>query len=244
MAHPENLRMERLDTGKKNNIASDADNTVEIVYYTDPLCCWSLVFEQKWQRLQNEYKGKLSWRYCMGGLLPNWKNYVDSLNSVTRPIQMGPVWMHAAQVGGVSIHHRLWMEDPPTSSYPACIAVKCAELQSSEAGEIYLRLIREACMKEGKNISKNEVLQDVASTAMHNYPEVFSLAVFNEDFKSGRGLDAFRKDLQETQYHRINRFPTLIIKRLERPAIRLTGNIPYNALQQMMDGEWPAKSNI
>lgn len=235
MAVLKSQKVERPETGKENNNTSRPGNKVEIVYYTDPLCCWSWVFESTWQRFQTEYKEELSWRYCMGGLLPNWQNYVDSLNSVSKPVQMGPVWMHAAHVGAVPIRHNIWIEDPPNSSYPACIAVKCAELQSSEAGELYLGLLREACMKDGKNISKKEVLRDVASTAMRINPEVFSLEVFDQDMKDRKGLEAFRKDLQQTQYHRINRFPTLVIKKPGSPAIRLTGNIPYSVLEQLMD---------
>ena len=92
-------------------------------------------------------------------------------------------------------------------------------------------------MTEGKNISKKEVLREVAASAMRNYPEVFSLDLFDEDLKNGRGVDAFRKDLQETQYHRINRFPTLIIKRPDSRAMLLTGNIPYSVLEEVMNKE-------
>ena len=53
---------------------------LEIIYYTDPLCCWSWAFEPQWRRLLFELKDKISYRYCMGGLLPRWKNYNDSVN--------------------------------------------------------------------------------------------------------------------------------------------------------------------
>ena len=138
--------------------AQQEADRVEITYYTDPLCCWSWGFEPQWRRLQYEFTGKLTWHYCMGGLLPSWENYNDDMNSISRPIQMGPVWMHASQLSGMPMNTRIWMEDPPASSYPACIAVKCAEMQSSAAGERYLRLLREALMINGKNIAKQCVL--------------------------------------------------------------------------------------
>src|ERR1044072_7891663 len=97
-------------------LTSNADQ-VEIVYYTDPLCCWSWAFEPQWRRLLFEYQGDIEWKYCMGGLLPAWDSYDDTVNNVTRPIQMGPVWMHAAQVSGMPIQTRIWMNDPPASSY-------------------------------------------------------------------------------------------------------------------------------
>lgn len=108
---------------------------LEITYYTDPLCCWSWAFEPQWRRFLYEFRGKIRYRYCMGGLLPQWNNYNDAINSVTRPIQRGPVWMHAKQMSGMPIDQNIWMRDPPSSSYPACIAVKCAALQSPYAEE-------------------------------------------------------------------------------------------------------------
>src|SRR5436305_1999889 len=91
---------------------------LQIVYYTDPLCCWSWAMEPQLRRIQFEFR-EISWRYCMGGLLPEWKNYNHEVNSVSRPIQIGPVWMHAGQVSGMPMDTTIWMRDPPQSSYPA-----------------------------------------------------------------------------------------------------------------------------
>lgn len=203
---------------------------IEVVYYTDPLCCWSWAFEQHWRRLLNEFKGKITWRYCMGGLIPDWKNYNDVVNSVTRPVQMGPVWMHAASVAGVPIYHQLWIEDAPASSYPACIAFKCAELQSAGAGDYFLVALRKACMLHGKNIAKKEVLLKVADDIAKESPDLLDITRFKKDFKNGSGLEAFRSDLQQTTYHRINRFPSLLIRKHDQPAMLLSGYIPYEVL--------------
>src|SRR3954466_16223308 len=131
----------------------DTAERVEIIYYTDPLCCWSWAFEPQWRRLRYEFGDKIIYRYVMSGLLPEWKNYSDPLYSVSRPMQMGPVWHQASLQSGMQMYDKIWVEDPPASSYPACIAVKCAELQSKKAGDTYLRLAREAIMLHGKNIA-------------------------------------------------------------------------------------------
>lgn len=210
---------------KENNKA----DLIEITYYTDPLCCWSWGFEPQWRRFLYEFKGKIKYRYCMGGLLPKWKNYNDSINSVTRPIQMGPVWMHAKEISGMPIDHNIWMRDPPSSSYPACIAVKCARLQSANAEENYLRLLREALMIKGENISRQKALFEVADMLAAIVPE-FNADRFREDFKNDNGLEEFRKDLQEIQYRHINRFPTLIIKNENKKGIIISGYRPYSLL--------------
>src|SRR5436190_8530475 len=107
------------------------DAAIEITIFTDPLCCWSWAFEPQLQHLKMILAGQAEWQYRMAGLLPSWNNFQDNVNAVSRPIQMGPVWMHAGQIAQKPICHRLWIDDPPASSYPACIAVKCTQLQSS-----------------------------------------------------------------------------------------------------------------
>src|SRR4051812_7028555 len=113
----------------------EGDNLIDITIFTDPLCCWSWAFDTQLQQLKGILKRQATWNYRMGGLLPSWNNFHDNENAVSRPIQMGPVWMHAGQIAHKPIAHQLWMTEPPASSYPACIAVKCAQLQSAPDGE-------------------------------------------------------------------------------------------------------------
>jgi predicted DsbA family dithiol-disulfide isomerase len=202
---------------------------VEITYYTDPLCCYSWAFEPQWRRLRYEFEGKISWQYIMGGLLPSWNGYNDELNSVSRPVQMGPVWMQAGHISGMPMPSRIWMENPPSSSYPASIAVKCAQLQSAFAGERYLRLVREAVMLHGQNIAQQKVLFEIADDLQKEHAS-FTSERFKEDMKNDNGIEAFRSDLQQVQYRNINRFPTLILRQADKPAIMMTGYRPYPVL--------------
>lgn len=205
----------------------------DIVYYTDPLCCWSWALEPQLTRLEKEWPGTINWRYCMGGLLPGWKQYVDNYNSIQRPAQMGPLWMQAGKMMDVPIAHRIWVEDPPATSYPACIAVKCAGLQSAEAGRLYLYHVREAVMLQGLNIARQEILLQVARD-IAGVNKQFSLEQFEEDMKNDRGLEAFRQDLQEVKYRGINRFPTLLIKREAAYGLLVTGFRPAEVLLHLM----------
>jgi predicted DsbA family dithiol-disulfide isomerase len=202
---------------------------LEITYYTDPLCCWSWAFEPQWRRLLFEFKGKVKYRYCMAGLLPGWNNYNDTINSVSKPIQMGPVWMHAKQLSGMPIEQNIWISDPPSSSYPACIAVKCAALQSLRAEEHFLRMLREAVMMRGENISKEDVLLNLAEK-LAAVDSDFKIEKFKEDIRSDAAMEALRKDLQEVQYHQINRFPSLVIRNKNNKGVLISGYRPYSIL--------------
>jgi putative protein-disulfide isomerase len=143
---------------------------------------------------------------------------------------MGPEWMHAGQLSGVTINSQLWITDPPASSYPACIAVKCVQLQSEKYAETFLHLLWEAVLVAGKNIARNGVLLD-AAWLLHDEYRDFDLFRFRDDLMGETGREAFRKDLQEAKYLGINRFPTLVIKRKDGSVVMLTGYQPYESLQ-------------
>jgi predicted DsbA family dithiol-disulfide isomerase len=148
--------------------------------------------------------------------------------------------MHAQQISGMPMNTTLWIHDPPASSYPACIAVKCATLQSDSAGERYLRLLREAVMLEGKNIAKESALMEIAQQLSEEAVYNFDVSGFQFDWQNDNGLEAFRKDLQEVQYRNISRFPTMIIKAPGEGGLIATGYRPYSdllkAIQQVAPG--------
>ena len=214
--------------------AQQQADLISITYYTDPLCCWSWVFEPEWKKILADFNHVIIWRYCMGGLLPAWNNYHDAINSISRPLQMGPMWMHAAELTAVYIQHDIWAKDPPSSSYPACVAVKCAALQSADAGEKYLFLLREACMTKGKNIAKQDVLFETASLLENEFQ--FDMDLFKQNFFGVEGREAFRKDLQEVKYYGINRFPSLVIKNQSGNAKLLTGYNTYETVAEILNG--------
>jgi predicted DsbA family dithiol-disulfide isomerase len=133
------------------------------------------------------------------------------------------------------IKDTIWIHDPPTSSYPACIAVKCAALQSPEAAENYLRRLREAVMLEAKNISKEEVLLEVANSLARDKPHLFDAEAFEEKLHREEGREAFREDLQQVRYNSISRFPTLTLQKPQQPGVMIVGYRPYDVLLQALE---------
>jgi putative protein-disulfide isomerase len=202
----------------KTPVSTAAADRIDIVYYTDPLCCWSWAMEEGWQQFITSYADQVQVRYCMGGLIPDWNSYYDDINSINRPVQMGPLWMEVRHRTGVSLNDRIWMTDPPASSYPACIAVKAAELQGAHFGQTLLQRLREAVMHEGRNIAKTPVLLEVAN----GLPEEFDQAKFQGDLLGTSGMENFRHDLNEVKLRQVTRFPTIIMSTGGK-AIKLTG---------------------
>lgn len=203
---------------------------VHIVFYTDPLCCWCWAFDQHWQRFRAEYGHSIKWEYCLGGMIPDWDQFTDPLNMVERPAQMGPMWMEARHITGAPLDESIWMSDPPTSSYPASIAVKTAALQSEEAGNVLFHHLQEAVMTKKINIAKNENIQEVAYALSQDNKSVFDYERFVQEYNNEASREAFRANLRLARYNRIGRFPTLTMTRRGGTGIMLTGYRPYQVL--------------
>ncbi len=142
---------------------------------------------------------------------------------------MGPIWMQASELSGIPMPHRIWVDNPPASSYPACVAVKCAMLQSPALGELYFQYVQEAIMVHSQNIAQYEILKLVAERVAASAAS-FDLNRFYADMENGIGLEAFRKDIQEVKYRSIQRFPALLIRRANQQPILITGYKPADVL--------------
>lgn len=220
---------------RPNNLQKGGSTVgIEVTFYTDPLCCWSWAMQAQWQQLRQELqRSLLSVKYKMAGLLPSWQQFDDTVNSIRKPVQMGPEWMHAKVISGAPINDRIWTTDPPASSFPACIAVKCAEIQSSALAERYLYLLQEAVMVKNLNIAKTPVLLEIAAMLSRSQSE-FNLIRFRRDLFGESARDAFRKDLQECKYLNVSRLPAIRFKVPGAYSMLLSGYQSYESLK----GAW------
>ena len=198
-----------------------------VEYYTDPLCCWSWGMEPQMRKLRYLLRDRLQIEYVMGGLISDWKHFSDQLNDISSPSQVGPLWMEAKHMTGQPMDEFLWVKDPVDTTYPACMAVKAAELQSAIAGEAMLRKLREAVMLQQKNIGNKEVILEVASGLADK--DILDLATFERVWMSQQAADLFRKDLEKIKIKGITRFPTLLIYTNDR-SLQVTGYRPFKVL--------------
>lgn len=201
--------------------------TVE--YFTDPLCCWSWAFEPQFRKLRFLLKDRLHIKYVMGGLLRDWKNFNDQMNDVSRPTQLGPLWMQARHISGQPIDENIWISNPIDTSYLSCMAVKAAAMQSKAAEEAMLRKLREAVMINKKNIGEVDVILETAAGLEKN--KVLKKRKFRKDFFSDEVSDLFKKDMDRTKANGITRFPTLLITYKEK-TYQITGYRPFTELKK------------
>lgn len=231
----QNQREQQLQSGDVAH-RNNATRRVEISCYVDPLCCWSWALEKPLSALRVQYRGIVEVRYLMYAMITDWSHFNDPLNCVNGPAQMGPVWMHASAVTGVQMKDEIWYTDPPSSSVPAALAVKCAALQSKEAGELYLRVVRDALMTRGLNIDNVSVLTRLARELGDSNADVFDGKAFEQQLKGPRPLEALKKDMDEAVVNRVGRFPTLIMKSGEHPPVMVIGYRPYEILEEALLG--------
>lgn len=230
------------NTSTPGGASAPPDSSVvrlEIVVFTDPLCCWSWALEPQLRRLRYAYAGRIAWRTVMGAMIEDWTRFEDPLNSVHRPSQMGPLWIQAREMSGMPIDPDLWVRDPPASSLPACRAVKAAQMQGPVAGDRLLRRLREAVMIEGCNIAREEAIRQVASRLAADCPDLFDLGRFDEDLAAPASQKALEEDVKEARFRRIGRFPTLVLRTPDGPPHILVGWRPYAALAAAVQGAAP-----
>jgi putative protein-disulfide isomerase len=194
---------------------------LKILYFTDPSCSWCWGTEPIIKKIKEEYCGQVRVVYKMGGLMEGWDRFSDPLNSIGRPEDLAPHWMAVAKRSGMPIDEKIWYQDPPTSTFPGCVAYKAGWLQDEVLAEGYLRRLREAVLTQRRNICREHVLFDLARAAG------FDLDRFSADFLTGQAQQAFYEDLTETRNRGITTFPTLVISNSLGEETALVGYRPY-----------------
>jgi putative protein-disulfide isomerase len=172
--------------------------TIEVRYYTDPVCTWSWGAEPTLRRLSWEFGHSLRWRPVMGGLA---RVYGPDYHDEEGSIGSGPDcfadlmahWLDVAARTQMPSDPRLWTQNPISSSHPVCMAVKAAQEQGEQAGLTYLRRVREALMVERRKLDHVEALVAEAG------PAGLNLDRFRIDLESNAIIEAFAADLEEVR---------------------------------------------
>jgi putative protein-disulfide isomerase len=224
--------------GEKSNettTISTEDKPVKIVYYTDPICssCWGI--EPQLRKLKLEYGDYFEIEYRMGGLLPDW-----SYNSggISKPSDVAHHWDEASLHYEMPIDGNVWIDDPLDSSYPSCIAMKAAQMQSKEKAIVFMRILREKLFLEKKNIAKWENIEEAAKLAK------LDIQKMKTDYDDAEEL--FQKDLDYGKKLGVRGFPTLFFSDGNNNQLIVYGSKPYDAYENTLVALFPGakKKNI
>jgi predicted DsbA family dithiol-disulfide isomerase len=158
---------------------------VRVRFYTDPACSASWAAEPKRRALVVEFGNDLPFTYVMSGLARDYENGQADAQLAR--------WLEDAAESRMPLDPRTWAESPIRSSYPACMAVKAASEQGSEASERYLRAAREGLFCFRRKLDTTEPLVEVAREAG------LDASRFRVDIDSHAIVEAFGADLEESR---------------------------------------------
>jgi len=217
-------------------ILSTEKKPVRIVYYTDPICssCWGI--EPQLRKLKLEYGDYFEIDYRMGGLLPDW-NY--NSGGISKPSDVAHHWDEASLHYEMPIDGDVWIEDPLDSSYPSCIAMKAAQMQSKEKAIYFMRILREKLYLDKKNIAKWNVIEEAAKTAGLDIQKLKS------DY-DGDAKKLFQEDLNLGKKLGVRGFPTLFFADGNQNQLTVYGSKPYASYENALLALFPEakKKNI
>jgi putative protein-disulfide isomerase len=155
---------------------------VHVTYYTDPACPWSWAAEPGLRRLQAEFGDSLEITYVMGGMAREFRKPLETMRHV----------LDAAEASGMPVDPRVWLDAPPRSSYPACLAVKAAAEQGLDAP--YLRVVREGIMAGRRPLDTPDALTDAARRVLGLNVDRFAI-----DLRSNAITEAFGADIERAR---------------------------------------------
>jgi predicted DsbA family dithiol-disulfide isomerase len=174
------------------------NSVAEVRYQTDPACSWSWGSEPKLRKLAWEFEGELEFTYVMGGLARQYgAGYRDAqarIGEGSDPFSdLAMHWLDVAAETGMPFDPRIWTENPIRSTYPACMAVKAAAEQGSDAAGRYLRRLREGLMAERRRLDHADALLAEAG------PAGLDIERFRVDLESNAITELFAADLEEVR---------------------------------------------
>ncbi|UFU01341.1 DsbA family protein [Radiobacillus kanasensis] len=218
-----------MKTTPQNGFVDLLKKPVEVYVFVDPLCpeCWSL--EPSLKKLSIEYGRYFTIRPILSGQLTTLNK-----DKFDKPQKLRDIWEKTASRTGMSCDGDLWLENPISFPWIASIAIKAAELQGLRAGRRFLRKIQECMFLEKMDISKEDVLMNVAKQVHLDVEE------FKRDLYSTSSQKALQCDLKLTKEMEVEYIPTLVFfnENQEEEGLKISGLYPYEVyvkvLKQML----------
>jgi len=205
---------------------------VRVTWYTDPHNIWCWGCEPMIRRLEVVYPDAVELHIRQGGLFEDFRPVREQWARMS-----GGRWTESilAFFEAVGSQHQMPMEsrrmvegvEDFNSTWPACMAVKAADLQGDAAGRRYLRALREAWCLDARAIHRVDVQTEVARETH------LDVAAFAKALEDGTAEGAFRMDREECERLEVRGFPTFSIQRGEASA-RLNGWQPWEVFEDVL----------
>ena len=175
---------------------------LHFIYFADPMCSWCYGFAPVMRQLRTRYGDVAHVRLVMGGLRPG------TTEPMPEQARRGLVhhWEEIGALAGVPFSPALAdMEGFVYDTDPAARAVVLARRTSMDAGLDYLEAAHTAFYAQGRDVTKPEVLADVA--AEQGFDRAAFLTALADE---GLGRETWR-DYAISQRAGATGFPTVVL---------------------------------
>ncbi len=197
---------------------------IQVFYYTDPACPWSWALEPSLRKLLCVFGQSLRFSYVMCGMA---REFSDSQALIGETLAAGAS-------SGMPVDPRLWLEGPPASSFPACIAVKAAAEQGDPAA--YLRRVREGLQCRRRKLDGAEALIEEARAVPGLDVERFRIDLSSHAILESFGADLERASAVAAEHHAPGRdrvqLPSLEFRARDGAIHGVYGFVSYDELQR------------
>ncbi|HWU87163.1 MAG TPA: DsbA family protein [Kofleriaceae bacterium] len=187
---------------------------MDIIHFADPFCWWSWGLEPILHRLKEVYGDQVEVTYRMGGMASSIDQWRKSYN-VTEDKTLRSWISKSISMTGMPLDADFIVKSSAQSSWPACVAVKAAELQNKELAAKFFRRIMEATQLRSVNVSEEDVYLAVAKEIG------LDLEQLRKDISSGNAVDLFDKDRKEMNVN----FSTLVLMNKRTQKSKAVGGV-------------------
>jgi putative protein-disulfide isomerase len=203
---------------------------MNLLYIADPMCSWCYGFAKTIDALLAEpgEAAPLQLALMMGGLRP----YTTEPITPERAEEIFGHWAHVHEASGqpfaAAPHTALHEPGFVYDTEPASRAVVTVRMLWPQHGWKYLHAVQKAFYAEGRNVTKPEVLADVAE-ALGLPRAAFAMGYASEQMRA-----AVRADFDQAQAWGIRGFPALILDQGERLQLVCQGYLPLAPLRERL----------
>jgi predicted DsbA family dithiol-disulfide isomerase len=181
------------------------------------------------RRLGAEFGDEVAIANVMGGLA----------REFGAPERIVATWLDAAERSGMPVDPRLWLQSPPASSHPACLAVIAAAEQGDAPAGVYLRRLREGFAFRRRKLDGVEALVAEARGIPGLDPERLRIAL-----QSSAILERLGEQIERARAG-ASALPTLVFHGADGSDRAVGGFAPYEevaaaARSAGAQGGWPA----
>lgn len=208
------------------------DEELKIAHFTDPLCFWCYAMEPEVRKIRVLLDGQLEYRIVMGVLSSDISEIIGNdaeseLRYQFYRAMLADHFRNAAKMVGMPLALDSMFSQNPEDlvSLPLSLAYCAMKLIDGDIAEAYLRRMRECVFAEGRSLSNDEALIELAG----EFP--VDLELFRSNLQNGTAAPVLQEGVDECRLYNVTAFPTLLMQ-YGTSRVMVRGYCSYEELRQ------------